>query len=215
RRVPDATHRDSAALKAYAEALLRVAVCLDRALGESAPLAGLASSAATNPLLQWESKLREAQSLTKGFRFGDARMLLERLLPEVESLRGSGADKYLPITYGMLADCHFQEGQAARAVQPFEQALALCRSVGDRDGVGIYLENLCEVYRYLGQFEPAAERLDALAAVREIDGDSAKVDPLRKRAERIRAGEPLNRVVVDCDGELLEIDAVPPGRPTR
>ena len=69
-------------------------------------------------------------------------------------------------------------GQVERAIDSYEQALAIAREIGDRRGEGADLGNLGNAYADLGQVERAIDSYEqALAIAREIgdrrgEGDS-------------------------------------------
>src|SRR5207302_8479903 len=110
-----------------------------------------------------------------------------------------------------LGECWFQLGQADRAVEPTRQALERCRQHGDQEGVAAYLGNLYEVHRYLGQGDEAAACAEQLAALFEQKGQAGEARRYRNQARLIRAGEPLNRVVIDLAGQRYDVDEVPGG----
>src|SRR5262249_4905055 len=78
------------------------------------------------------------------------------------------------------------------------------------EGIVAYNGNLYEVYRYLGQVEPAAAYAERLASALEQQGRPAEASRYRRQAAIVRAGEPLNRVVAVVDGVRHEIDEVDP-----
>src|SRR5213075_1988412 len=72
--------------------------------------------------------------------------------------------------------------------------------IDDREGQHVYLGNLLEAHRYLGEIPEAiavGEELIALLEQHRLDSSA-----IRKSVERLRRGEPLLRVVcVAADGE--------------
>ena len=70
---------------------------------------------------------------------------------------------------GNLGNCYADLGQTARAIEYYEQALAIAREIGDRRGEGTDLGNLGNCYADLGQTARAIEYYEqALAIAREI-----------------------------------------------
>ena len=70
---------------------------------------------------------------------------------------------------GTLGNAHFRLGQAERAIGFHEQALVICREIGDRRGEGNALGNLGIAYARLGQAERAIDfHEQALVISREI-----------------------------------------------
>jgi tetratricopeptide (TPR) repeat protein len=141
-------------------------------------------------------------------RYREAAGLLTDLLIDVRELRGSAVDAYLPVTYGYLGECYFQASQADRAVAPTAQALERASRCEDLEGVAAYLGNLYEIHRYLGQTSDAAQFAQRLAEVLARQGKAEEAERYARQAERVRAGEPLNRVVVDVDGQRFELAEV-------
>jgi tetratricopeptide (TPR) repeat protein len=69
----------------------------------------------------------------------------------------------------LLGAVHHMPGEFARAVEYFEQALALFRELGDRRNVGVILNNLGETARLRGDGRAAIARYEeALTIAREI-----------------------------------------------
>ena len=62
-------------------------------------------------------------------------------------------------------------GQYSKALEYFQQALAISREVGDRAGVGITLNNIGVVYESLGQYPKALEYYQQALAIRKEIGD--------------------------------------------
>src|SRR5204862_204847 len=93
---------------------------------------------------------------------------LREQIAAARGLSGTGADRYLPITIGLLGQCRFHQGDADEAVTLFDQALAICRRAKDVEGEIAYLSSLHETHRWLGNEKEAislagelAERCDA------------------------------------------------------
>jgi tetratricopeptide (TPR) repeat protein len=163
----------------------------------------------SNPLLAWQRALGQARDLMGELRYAEARQVLSDTLAETRGLQGSAVDSYLPVTYGMFGECCFQLGDAAAAVDPTTAALRLCQAQGDLAGVQTYLRNLFEIHRYLGQAEPAAATAERYADTLTTADQAPQAAAWRRHAQLVRAGEPLNRVVVVVGGEQRELDDLP------
>ncbi len=199
----------------YGQGLVAIAQCFEQRLGRPELLRLLMGTPENNPLARWQRTLDQAQKLMEEVRFAEAASLLTDCFIDVRGLKGSGVAAYLPVTFGLLGECHFQAGEAARAVPPTEKALELCTQAGDAEGVAAYLGNLYEIHRYLGDAETAAACADRLADALERQGNSPEAGRYRKQARLVRAGEPRNRVIADVDGRRFEMDEVLTGTPGR
>ena len=68
-----------------------------------------------------------------------------------------------------IGNTYYSLGQVEKAIEYYEDALAISREVVDRRNEGVWLENLGLVYRALGQVEKAIEYYeDALTIGKEI-----------------------------------------------
>jgi tetratricopeptide (TPR) repeat protein len=203
--VPPELRGDAEGTRRYVEGLIQVAELFAQRLGRPQLLQGLLGDAESNPLARWQGQLDQARQLMAQLRYLEARQLLTDLLIDVRGLEGSGVERYLPTTLGLLAECCYQGREAEKGVPHLEQALALCRQSGDADGVIAYLGNLYEVHRYLGRPEPAAEYAERLAAALGTRHHPAAAR-WRRQAALVRTGEPLNRVVALVGEERFELD---------
>ncbi|WP_434420928.1 tetratricopeptide repeat protein [Nannocystis pusilla] len=205
-KVPEHLRSDPAAMQSHVQALVAIAQVFAQELGDASLFQRLMGTPRDNPLLRWQEALRQAEELIGALDFAAARDLLTRVLPEVEGLQGSGVAALLPITLGRIGECHFELGEAEQALPYMQQALALCEQVGDAEGVQAYLGNLFEAHRWLGQREPAAACARRLA---ELAADPAVQRQRLRRAARVAAGEPRNRVLAVIDGAPHELDELP------
>ncbi len=208
-KVPESIRKDPAAVPRFAQGLIAVARHFAERLGRPELLQRLKGTPEDNPLWRWQEALRQTQAMMQELRYQEAAGRLSDLLIDVRELQGSGADAYLPLTYGRLGECYFQAGEAAKAVAPTRQALELCEKHGDVEGVIAYHGNLYEIHRYLGEAGPAAEHAERLAGVMVKAGREDDAAWYRKQAPLVRAGEPLNRVVALVGERRYELDDVP------
>jgi tetratricopeptide (TPR) repeat protein len=208
-KVPDDVRADPVRTQRLANGLIAVAETFARRLNCPDLVQLLVGKPEDNPIVRWEKALRTARSAMEALRYGEAWDALEDLLIDTRDLQGTGAEHYVALTYGQLGTCYFQTGAAEKAVGALSNALELCERQGDAAGVVAYLEGLCEVHRYLNQAAPASEFAERLYAFLEKQGQPEKAGDWKTRAEVIRAGEPLNRVVAEFDGRRFELDQLP------
>lgn len=190
----------------YVQGLIAVAQLFEERFGRREPMEALTGPPGSNPLVKWQEAIARAQSLMQDLKYAQALGLLGRCLEEVRGLKGSGVMAYLPATYGLIGECHFQLGQADKAIAPTGTALELCVKAGDAEGERTYLGNLYEVHRYRGDAAAAASCAQRLAEALDRQGDRGEALRYRKQAQRVSAGEPLDRIVCNIDGQRYELD---------
>jgi tetratricopeptide (TPR) repeat protein len=207
--VPPAFRSDQALVERYVATLLAVAEFFARGLGRPQLLQLLTGRDRgrdqPSPLDRWHGSLERAHALLAESQYAEAATLLQAIVDETEGLRGSWVDRYLPITLGMLGSAHFNVGRVEDAAEPTRRALAICEATGDVEGVVAYLTNLHEIERWRGEVESAAGLADRLGEALR-DGDPARARRYVERARRLRAGEPLVRVVVVPDNEATAVE---------
>ena len=208
-KVPEDIQADPARVQTYVGGLIAVADTFARGLGDQSLLQALVGTESSNPLTRWETTIRQAQELMERLEYREAALTLSDLLIDMRDLRGTGVDRYLPITYGSLGTSLFQSGEPDRSVGPLEKALGLCKQQRDTEGIVAYLRILYEVHRYRGQADAAADRAEELSQVFDDLGRSDEAAVFRKQARLARAREPLNRVVAIIGGQRYELDEMP------
>ncbi len=216
--VPPAWREDRDTLDRYVTGLLGIArffadglgrpELLDHLMGRDRP------EGESSPLERWHEGLEAAQKSLDDGQHREAATLLQNIVDETDGVRGSWVDEYLPVTLGMLGGAYFNAGLVERASEPTSRALAMCREMGDEEGIVAYLTNLHEIRRYLGESKDAATLARALAD-RVEDEDPSRARRMRTRARIIDEGEPSLRVVVlppDGSGpiELDQLDLLSP-----
>jgi tetratricopeptide (TPR) repeat protein len=90
-----------------------------------------------------------------------------------------------------------------------QQALQLSEQRGDVQGISAALRGIYEINRYRGKFAEAAEYGDRLAAQFAKAGNAVEQQWWTKQSGRVRAGEPLCRVVFFVKDQQYEVDDVP------
>lgn len=208
RIVPESIRDLPKEAEAYIQAMFAVARVFEKWLQDPSLMQILAGKDQDNPLVRWQQTLEKAQKEMDSLHYEESAHQLNDLLIDVHSLRGSGADILLPITYGLLAECYFQSGAADRAVNPAEKAVDLCQRIDDLDGAITHLGNLYEIQRYCGESERAAQAAEEIAELLEQQDQEKAARRQRQQAARVRAGEPLVRIVCQVEGEKRELEEV-------
>ena len=139
--VPIAMKEDPVLLEHYGEMLLAVARIVDHD-GDPSLLKMLEGDPASAPVETWNEQIAVAASLTAQARFGDAVRVLVALVARLGELRGSAVDFYRPRVLGKLGVALYQSGEVDRARDVTQQALDMCRQLGDDEGVRAYETNL-------------------------------------------------------------------------
>lgn len=142
--VPMDMQEDTALLEHYGEMLLSVARIVDHD-GDPRLLKLLEGDPADAPVETWNEQIAVAASLSEQQRFEDAARILESLVARMGALRGSAVDFYRPRVLGKLGVVLYQAGETARARDVTQQALDICRQLGDEDGVEAYETNLANM----------------------------------------------------------------------
>jgi tetratricopeptide (TPR) repeat protein len=197
---------DEASLDRYIQCLGAVAQCLANDCVAPELWNKLCGTSESNPLLQWERWYAELPGrmdrLEHDALIAEARGFIER----AQTLGGTAARHAEAMLHGRLGELLFQSGRVREAEQPFLTALSLCREAGDGEGQRVYLNNLLETHRYLGNTAQAIRTGEDLVALSQQQG--ARCDRVQKLVELLRRGEPLCRVVCLRDGEELELDEI-------
>lgn len=142
--VPMEMKEDQPLLEHYGEMLLSVARIVDHD-GDSRPLKLLEGDPADAPVETWNEQIAVAATLAEQQRFSEAARILQALADRMGTLRGSAVDFYRPRVLGKLGVALYQAGDAVRARDVTQQALDICRQLGDEDGVQAYETNLANM----------------------------------------------------------------------
>jgi tetratricopeptide (TPR) repeat protein len=158
----------------------------------------------------WSPRLEKAQGLLDGLHY---RAAIDVLTPLAEDPRPDPAvAPLLPTVLGLLGECWFQSGMTDRAVAPTVRALDLLRRDGTAEERLALLGNLYEIHRYRGDGAQAGDCAEEMAGVLASLEQQGQAERYRRQARLVRAGEPLNRVVVELDGVRCELEEVLQGR---
>lgn len=149
--LPEDVRADPAAADHWAKTMIAVARALDR-LGRPGPLQLLTGAGPDDISSDWLVRFSRSRAAAAMGRTAESIEVLTGLRRELEDGPGPGpvVDDLLPRVYGALASDHLDQGEAVEAIAWTERALTACRSIGDREGIGVYRENL-QVLRALHQ----------------------------------------------------------------
>ena len=196
---------DPESMQRHTSGLIEIARVFEVEHNDSILLDRLRGEDSSCPQDRVETALATAQELTEQGRFEDAIELLMVVDDALAHMTGGDAAYFRAVAHSNHAHCLFHLGRANEAVPLFEAALQSCVRHGDTSGIVAYANSLCEVHRYLGHADVAAEFSDRVyVALKDTDVEVAQQN--QRRAHRLRRGEPLNRVVVVVnDSETIEL----------
>ena len=156
--VPEEIKQNPEALQDYAQMLFAIATMFERS-GDGSLMALLTAG---NPMEQWDKDLTAARALIADHRAPDAVPLLQAILSALETVSGSAVQNYRPKVLGTLGIALAEIGDKREAVKVTKEALLLCQSAGDDEGIRVYTHNLDR----FGTYEiPANDGTDANVTV--------------------------------------------------
>ncbi len=205
RKMPEGMATDPASLDRYVQRLGAVAQCLATECG-APELWNELCGTPDNPLLQWERWYKELPRRMEQLEHDELIEEGRSLLEQARSLQGQAARQNEVFLLGRLGELLFHSGKASDAIGPFEAALTRCREVGDIEGQLVYLGNLLEAHRSLGDRGAMLAVADELIELARRNGNDA--GPFESRARRLRDGEPPCRIVCVRDGDERELDGL-------
>jgi tetratricopeptide (TPR) repeat protein len=173
-KVPAEYRNDSVALEGYANMLMMLA----RVFEQSGDASLMTRLGANNPLGDVKNELATAEVLIKEMRAEEAVSLLKTVVNRLDKLSGTAVDEVRPLVLGRLGIALFNNGDKREAAKMTLQALELCRSRGDKEGVLTYTNNL----EAIGTFDmPAGDDTDEHVTVRarNEEGRTLTLDELR------------------------------------
>ncbi|HZK82666.1 MAG TPA: hypothetical protein VFC46_16395, partial [Humisphaera sp.] len=213
-RVPEAVRENGGAMQLYATTLIRLAEIFRDRFADSS-LATLLGGPDAGPapgknkmIAEWEAALGQADALAKELKFDEAKDLLGRIITALADVPMDGPP-FHPVTHGRLAHVLFSMGEIDAAAEEMQQTLQLSEQRGDEQGISAALRGIYEINRYRGKFADAADYGDRLAAQFAKAGNAAEQHWWAQQSARVRAGEPLCRVVFFINDQQYEVEDVP------
>jgi len=142
-------------------------------------------------------------------RFDEATDLFRQILTALANVPTGGPVPYHAVTHGRLSHALFAKGEVDPAANEMWEALQLSMQAGDKSGIAAGLRGLYDIHRYMGKFPEAADfavRLSEQLAKMDVPADA---EFWAKQAARVRAGEPLCRVIFFINEQQYEVNDVP------
>jgi tetratricopeptide (TPR) repeat protein len=200
-RVPEAIRNNGGAMQRYANMLIATAELFRERFNDTALIARLTAPPETaDPIrAQWEQALAQADAVMQDLRFDEA----------LETVPVGGPVPYHAVTHGRLSHALFATGKVDAAAEEMRIAFELSQQTGDNAGIAAGLRGMYDIHRYMGKFSEAADfavQLSEQLAKMDATADSQY---WAKQAARVRAGEPLCRVIFFVEDKQYELDEVP------
>jgi len=164
--VPEAIRSDQQAASRYAQSVITIARAFDAA-GEPSLLQRLTGPDESNPIVQWNHRLRHAQALSEAGKHAESNAQLEKVLAEMQGATGSAVVNLRPKILGSLAFNALHEKEYAAALRYTEQAYEASRAASDEEGMVTYYENL-QSLRLIQVMKADPERGRRLSEVRRL-----------------------------------------------
>jgi tetratricopeptide (TPR) repeat protein len=137
------------------------------AAGEPALIKRLVGEDETNPIAQWNRRLRHAQALSEAGEYTDSNRQLEKILSEMEGFTGSAVVNLRPKVLGSLGFNALHEQDYAAALDYTTKAYEACQIGKDEEGLITYYENLMSL-RTIQALDTDPERGQLLLDVRRL-----------------------------------------------
>ncbi|MCB1692219.1 MAG: tetratricopeptide repeat protein [Pseudomonadales bacterium] len=211
RKLPEPVLTDEQEANRFMQGLSMAADCLQNHLGDGRLWNVLVGDPEQNPITRWQSFIDEIPGRMEQLEHDELIAEIGPFLDETQRLRGHGARQYEAFLRGRLGDVLFHSGNVQEAKASMESALELCREIGDRDGVRVYLNNLIEIARYQGDQQAAIQRSEQLLEVLRMAGDSQSLERTNRQLRLLKAGEPRCRIVCRYNEQTFELDEIPSG----
>jgi tetratricopeptide (TPR) repeat protein len=205
-KAPEGRPTDSASLDQYVQCLGAVAQCLATECAAPQLWNRLCGTPDNNPLLQWQRWFDELPQRMDRLEHGALIAEAQDFIAKAKTLQGTTARQNEAFLLGRLGELLFHSGRVRQAEAPWREAFKLCEEIADAEGQRVYLNNLLELHRYLGNSASAIHTAEEL--VRRSAKQGVNCDRLQKRLELMRRGEPLCRVICVRDGKELELDEI-------
>lgn len=198
---------DPTSVERFVQGLGVVAQCLATECNAPEMWNKLCGTPDDNPLLMWDRWYSELPQRIERLEYdaliSEARSFIERS----KTLRGPAARQHEALLQGRLGELLFHSGKVSDAIEPCQSALKLCQEADDIEGQLVYLNNLLEAHRYLGNTAVAVSTGETLLQLlKQLGRDT---DHLTKQVKRLREGEPLCRLVCCKDNAEFELDEIP------
>ena len=203
-KAPEPDSADGLTIEEYFPGLISVAECLSAKC--SAPqLWTRLTSNSDNPITRLNQWYADMAKRMEQLEYDD--LISEGLgfLDVLKTAGGTGVGMHRAYVNGRIGQLYFQSGQAAASLPYFQQALQICVEQNDVEGRLAHLNNLVEANRYLGLDSARDWLLELIELTEKLNQSTTR---LEKRLQLMKAGEPLCRLVGNCENDSFEVDEI-------
>lgn len=201
--VPEAVRDDPEQCDYFAQGLIQAAFFLNENLNSPVLLNTFSMKQDENPFEKWNDFREQITERLENHEHAQVVDELRDLIQKIQNYKGDSALQYEALVNGDLGSVLFKSGNAKEAEAPFNRALELCEQIGDSQGVAIYLRNLLEIARYLGDSDKTISCAERLVAELE-NQQSSDTAEAKSQLELLKSGEPLCRIICRKGGQIVE-----------
>jgi tetratricopeptide (TPR) repeat protein len=200
--IPAEIRTDQDAVSRYVESLYSIARAFEAA-GEPTLIDLLVGPDETNPIVQWNRRLSQAQALSEAGEYPDSDVLLNEILAEMEGASGPTVVNLRPKILGKLGFNALHEREYSVALDYTEQAYDACATAGDEEGLVTYYENLMAL-RVVQALDTEPENGQRLLDVRRLVARAQDAtDAGRYQASTDKLSEALSALQDHGESELF------------
>jgi tetratricopeptide (TPR) repeat protein len=190
-KMPEEICQDPVAAQKYAEMLFTIASLFEKS-GDNSLIQRLSAGDPTEP---WRRQMDAAQTHIDENRPNEAVALLRELLVSIggpHGLSGPGVEGARIRALGRLGIALYHAGDRREAIAVTKQALELCRTIGDEEGIRAYTRNL----EHVSAFNlPGGSAADRVVSVKNDRGEPVAFDEFAQLEGRftweVRGGGPI------------------------
>ena len=180
--VPEALRTNDGAVQYYGQGLIGLAQHFMEVRGDDRLIRQFQTGpSGENPMERWAQQLNESQDLITLGQLDEAMSMMEAVIAEIRSMKGSGVDQFLPVALGRLGEVLFRLGRVDEAVGPTKEALAICQRTNDLQGVLSYQGNLFEMALRVGNRAEATQLGETLIHNFRFVGAEAQAQYIEKK----------------------------------
>ena len=155
--VPEPLRKNEQAVQYYGQGLIGIAEHFQQVRGDDRLISQFQKGpSGENPMELWANQLNESQDLIALGRLDEAKAMMDSVITDILSMKGTGVEQFLPVALGRLGEVLFRMGRLEEAIPVTKEALTICERTNDVQGVLSYQGNLFEMALRTGDHAEAA-----------------------------------------------------------